>query len=156
MKKIEAEKEIITIDVIKSIYVPIKTGTGRTKTGFNREHEIQKAQEEINEPNIMNKKEFIYANYYERIRAAVHPKWVKAIRASMVKLIGKTFITSILVISDSVGRVLETILVASCGNPDIDAIAMNSMKNEFFPNPPKGIIDADGYIRIVWTYNITP
>ena len=146
----EAPVEIRIVDAPAAKRVVVKKNIPEGQS------EIDRAKEELNEPNPMKKKDYIYANYFERIKATVYPKWLAMVRAMPLKRMGHTYITSILVISDNVGKVLEVSLVSSSGIEGLDSIAIKSMQGEFFPNPPKGIIDPDGKIRIVWSYNILP
>jgi hypothetical protein len=133
-----------------------KLGIGYTpKSRFNIDKEIANAKVEVAEQNILKKKEFIYSNFFTRIKKEVDPEWVKSIKQHFGKSRPKrNYSTVFLVIMDKTGLVIEIILVNSSGNDRIDGLVMDAMKGKMFPNPPKDLIESDGYGRIVWTYNI--
>jgi hypothetical protein len=57
-------------------------------------------------------------------------------------------------ILDKDGKIVDVILVKSCGDEQIDSEAIKSMLGQTFPNPPKELIEGDGYGRLLWIYYI--
>lgn len=130
-------------------------GQSYSSERFNEDVELDNARSEMQESNILNKKEHRFYSYFERVKRQVEPPWAKTIIAHIgkQKLYSK-YRTIILAIFDKEGNVVKVLLVESSGRDGFDQIAMRSMLGQVIPNPPKDLIDKDGYGRILWYLNV--
>jgi protein TonB len=110
---------------------------------------------------VLNTREFIYYSYYQRIRTQIRQYWEPNIREIVKKIYasGRTIasehdhITRVIIVLDSAGKVIKVQVVGESGVKDLDDAAVNALRSAAqFPNPPKGIVDADGTIKINWDF----
>lgn len=112
---------------------------------------------------VLSTREFRYFGYYQRIRDLLRQHWSPNIQAKLMKLwqMGKVvnadeFTTEVHVLLDRSGRVQKIAKVATCGNLDLDSAAVEAFERAGpFPNPPLGMLDDDGYVRINWSFILT-
>lgn len=112
---------------------------------------------------MLNSREFIYYSYYSRIKDRLHQYWEPKIRAKMIKVLrsgrqlasSRDRVTSVVIILNEKGLLEQIQLMESSGLRDLDDGALEAFQAAApFPNPPKGIEDADGKIRIRWSFVI--
>jgi TonB family protein len=110
---------------------------------------------------MLSTREFVYYTYYARVRQQLSQYWAPKIREKMVKLnregrqIASTEdkITRCLVTLDKLGKLMRVQIIGISGIREIDEAAVESFKLAApFPNPPNGIIEADGTIKIRWDF----
>lgn len=126
-----------------------------TSERFDEQSELDNARSEMSESNLFKKKEHKFYSYFERVKKQVEPSWARTIisHVGKQKLYTK-YRTIILAIFDKDGNVVKVLLVESSGRDDFDQIAIRSMLGQVIPNPPKDLIDKDGYGRILWYLNV--
>lgn len=143
---------------IKPISRTPKKVSGPSKSiapSFNTEKEAERGKGEAKEENPLQRKENIYKNYFDRIRQEIEPPWRKKVASYFKKTRpSKTLTSIIVVIIDTSGKVVKIILAESCGISELDRYAIEAFQGKMFPNPPKGLIDEDGYGRIPWSFVI--
>jgi protein TonB len=110
---------------------------------------------------LLNTKEFVFYSYYQRIRKQIRQQWEPNIKGKIERLFlqgrqiasVKDHMTQVVIILDQFGNLTGVQLLNESGLKDLDKSAIEAFKAaEPFPNPPKGIIDADGKIRIRWDF----
>ncbi len=115
---------------------------------------------ETGKQTILNTREFVYYAYYERIRGKIRKIWEPVIR-DKVKHIFKTgrklasvdHSTSVIITLNKAGVLVNVQVKDGSGVRDLDEAAIEAFKKaEPFPNPPTGIIENDGKIRINWNF----
>ncbi len=115
------------------------------------------------ERTVLSTREFRFFGYYQRIRDLLRQHWSPNVQAKLMKLwqLGKVvnaneFTTEVHVLLDRVGRVQKIAKVASCGNSELDMAAVEAFERAGpFPNPPHGMLDDDGFVRINWSFILT-
>lgn len=135
-------------------------GVGGSQSATDMDEEISKALEEMEEGNPFRKKEHKFFSYYERIKQDVEPLWVAGVmdlavtsrRQKSKWRISGGKVATIVTLIDKNGTVRESILVKTSGDPRLDALAVSLMRGRRYPNPPKDLIESDGYGRLVWYY----
>lgn len=110
---------------------------------------------------ILSTKEFKYYTYFNRVRKQLSQHWEPKVRDKLTKMFrqGRTIAsnqdrtTKLLIVLDPRGVLVKVQLVSDSGVKDLDEAAMESFKSAApFPNPPKGIIDPDGTVKIRWDF----
>ncbi len=110
---------------------------------------------------VLNTREFVYYSYYQRIREKIRQFWEPSIREKVKKIFAqgrhiaseKDHITRVIIILDKDGELMGVQIVGESGLKDLDDAAVEAFRAaEPFPNPPKGIVEQDGKIRINWDF----
>lgn len=109
---------------------------------------------------ILSTREFRYFSYYHRIKELLRQYWKPAVETRMARMWaqGKTvrneeLVTRLLILLDEEGTIKKISRVGSSGMPEVDSAAVEAFERAApFPNPPKGIIDPDGFVRIRWDF----
>jgi protein TonB len=110
---------------------------------------------------MLSTREFVYYTYYSRIKEALRQHWEPSVREK-VKIIyrqGRTIasandrITQVMVTLNKNGDLLKVEVLTQSGVTDLDSAAVEAFKDAApFPNPPKGMIESDGLIKIRWDF----
>lgn len=110
---------------------------------------------------LLSTREFVYYSYYSRIKEALRQHWEPTVREK-VKIIyrqGRSIasvndrVTQVLVTLSPTGELIKVEVLTHSGVEDLDAAAMEAFKDAApFPNPPKGMVEADGTIKIRWDF----
>ncbi len=110
---------------------------------------------------LLSTREFIYYTYYNRIKARLRQYWEPKIKEKVGNILrqGRTIasttekITKIVIILNDKGTLEKVQIVGPSGLTDLDDAAVEAFRAAApFPNPPKGIIEDDGKIRIRWDF----
>lgn len=115
------------------------------------------------ERTLLSTREFRFFSYYHRIKELLRQYWKPNVERKMVKLYsgGKKIeesevVTKLMVLLNPSGRVERVSRLTSSGFTDIDDAAVEAFQQAApFPNPPKGIVDPDGFVRIHWDFILT-
>lgn len=110
---------------------------------------------------MLNSKEFVYYTYYQRIRTKIRQHWEPSIRQKVRKIFAqgrniastRDHVTRVIITLNPAGELVRVQVVGASGIRDLDEAAIEAFRAaEPFPNPPKGIIDQDGTIKINWDF----
>ena len=110
---------------------------------------------------MLSTREFIYYSYYNRIRNQLSQYWEPLIKEKVENIFrqGRTIaseqdrITKLVVVLDKRGILVKVQVLNASGVTDLDDAAIEAFKKAApFPNPPKGIEEADGTIKIRWDF----
>lgn len=137
-------------------------GPGRGSNQLDTNAEVAKALEETRETNPFKKKEHRFYSYYERIKQEVEPLWISGVRDLVTTArrqrtnwrISGGKVATIVALIDKNGAVVQVLLVKSSGDAKLDALAMSLMRGRRYPNPPQGLVESDGFGRLVWYYRV--
>lgn len=110
---------------------------------------------------LLSTREFIYYSYYARIKEAIRQHWEPNVREK-VKIIyrqGRTIaaahdrVTQVLVTLNAQGELISVNVLTQSGVEALDAAAVEAFQQASpFPNPPKGMVESDGTIKIRWDF----
>ncbi len=112
---------------------------------------------------LVNSKAFKYYAYCKRIKDKIQTLWEPQIKSKVMKHFGKNrfaasvdeeeHTTKAIIILDAQGILESVQVIGSSGLEDMDESAVEAFRAASpFPNPPLGIIDPDGKIRIRWDF----
>jgi protein TonB len=110
---------------------------------------------------LLSTREFVYYSYYNRIKDKLRQYWEPKIKEKMERIMrqGRTIastsdkITRIVILLDEKGTLVRVQVLSPSGVTDLDDAAIEAFKAAApFPNPPKGIVESDGMIRIRWDF----
>ena len=107
----------------------------------------------------LNTKEYRYFGYYSRIKSQLNQWWVPKVQQKFTKMLrqGRTIasadnkVTKLVIILDDSGKLVKVQVMAESGIKDLDDAAIEAFRSAApFPNPPKGMVDKDGLVKIRW------
>lgn len=110
---------------------------------------------------LLSTKEFVYYSYYNRIKEKIRQHWEPTIRENVRMAIrrGRSIastrdrVTRVLITLDKDGTLLQVQVLGESGIVELDEAAVQAFREAApFPNPPQGMIEQDGYIRIRWDF----
>ena len=110
---------------------------------------------------MLSTREFVFYTYYSRIRKQLNQYWGPKVREKLTVLyrqgrqIASTEdkITKCLITLDKAGSLAKVQIIGNSGVRELDEAAVEAFKSAApFPNPPKGIVDPDGSIKIRWDF----
>lgn len=110
---------------------------------------------------MLSTREFVYFSYYNRIKDKLRQYWEPKIKEKVAHILrsGRSIastgekITKIIIVLDDKGILQKVQVVGPSGVSDLDDAAVEAFRAAApFPNPPHGIIDADGTIKIRWDF----
>lgn len=112
---------------------------------------------------ILNTAEFIYYSFYRRIELAIVPLWNSEIKSYLDSysdlkstLNAIEYITDVQIILDNIGNFETMKILKSSGVSGFDlAPGTAFMQAAPFINPPEGIVDTDGLIKMNWRFVIS-
>jgi len=107
----------------------------------------------------LNTVEYKYYGFYHRIRQKLEQFWGRSIQETAENLMqegrsiaSEDHITSLIVVMNSAGKIIEVTVQGSSGVREFDDAAIRSFNEAGpFPNPPKDLI-VDGRVRIEWGF----
>jgi TonB family protein len=121
----------------------------------------------IHEPKgletLLSSREFVYFAYYDRIKNKLRQYWEPKIKEKMTRAMreGRSIaavsdrVTKVIICLDSKGTLVKVQVVDGSGVRDLDEAAVEAFRAAApFPNPPKGIIEPDGLVKINWDFVI--
>ncbi|OFZ79831.1 MAG: hypothetical protein A2583_06055 [Bdellovibrionales bacterium RIFOXYD1_FULL_53_11] len=113
------------------------------------------------ERTALSTREFVFYGYFQRIREQLDVAWSRSLREQLLKYYknGRQLAsemdhtTRVLVTLNSGGEITRVQVVEESGTRDLDDAAVKAFnKAGPFPNPPKGIVDKEGNIKIRWDF----
>lgn len=116
------------------------------------------------DPSLMtqlNTREYKYYGYNMRIRTQLDQWYETKLREQMKKIIsqGRTIAseenkrTQLLIILNAKGNLVGVQVLGASGVRELDDAAVEAFKKAApFPNPPKGMVDNDGTIKVRWDF----
>ena len=130
-------------------------------------HEVSKTDDHLkNVPTgmqtMLSTREFVYYSYYNRIKDKLRQYWEPKIKEKFERTMrqGRNIassdgdkITKVVIVLDEKGTLIRVQVLSASGLVDLDEAAVEAFRAAApFPNPPKGIVDQDGTIKIRWDF----
>ncbi|MBX2988447.1 MAG: TonB family protein [Bdellovibrionaceae bacterium] len=135
-------------------------GAGQAASDSSRTNDYLKNVESGAE-TMLNTREFKYFTYYSRIRRQLSQYWEPTVKVKLNKMFkqgrriasDQDHITKLLIVLNEKGNLVRVQVMNESGVADLDDAAMEAFRSAApFPNPPKGIIEADGTVKIRWDF----
>ncbi len=113
---------------------------------------------------MLGTREFRYFSYYRRIREKLEVAWGGELRQIFETNVlngrriasARNYITGVVVVLDRHGRIVGVQVMEHSGARDLDRAAVDAFNRAGpFPDPPSGIVDPDGTIKIPWNFIVT-
>jgi len=107
--------------------------------------------------NMLNTVESVYYSFYSRIYEQIGPIWQSLLNERFRKRRTPPgeYYTQVDVVFDEQGYVVETRILSRSGIDEFDSAVPEAWsKVPQFPNPPRGLIQADGKIHTGWTFAV--
>ncbi len=109
---------------------------------------------------VLSTREFKFYSYYHRIKETLRQFWKPNVERKLAvlwsrgaKMNDTELVTQLIVLINESGKVTRITRVASSGFTDLDDAAMDAFNQASpFPNPPAGMRDPDGLVRIRWDF----
>ncbi len=110
---------------------------------------------------LLSSREFTYYTFYSRVRNKLNQFWNPKVREQLSKIYqqgrklasSEDKVSKLLITLDSSGKVLKVQVVGESGHTELDQAAVEAFREAApFPNPPKGMVDPDGTIKIRWDF----
>lgn len=110
---------------------------------------------------LLSTREFVYYSFYARIRRQLNQHWGGKVREKMTKIIkeGRTIastddkVTRLMITLNRKGQLVKVQVLNDSGIRDLDDAAIEAFQEAApFPNPPEGIVERDGTIKIRWDF----
>lgn len=110
---------------------------------------------------LLSTREFVYYTYYTRIRNQLSEYWEPKIKQKVITMFKQgrriasadDHITKLQIVLDAKGILMKVQVLDASGIRDLDEVAIEAFRAAApFPNPPKGIIESDGTVKIEWDF----
>lgn len=137
------------------------TPTGNTQNAQVAQTRDRVEGAEQSMETMLNTREFVYFTYYNRIKNQLSQYWEPLIKEKIEGIFrqGRNIastsnkITKLIVVLNSQGVLTKVQVLGASGVMDLDDAAVEAFKKAApFPNPPKGIVEKDGTIKIRWDF----
>lgn len=139
---------------------------GEWQARSNSGGDVSKTQDYLKDINQgietqLNTREYKYYGYYSRIRKQLSYHWEPKVREKLSRMFkqGRTIandtdrITKLLIVLNSSGLLVNVQVLSESGVHDLDDAAIEAFRSAApFPNPPKGIVENDGTVKIRWDF----
>lgn len=138
-------------------------GTKETETGAETSQTNDYLKDiDVGLETVLNTREFKYYSYYNRIRKQLSQHWEGRVREKLSKLFregrapaatNKDRITKLMIVLNDEGTLVRVQVLSDSGVRDLDDAAIEAFRAAApFPNPPEGIVEGDGTVKIRWDF----
>jgi protein TonB len=139
-------------------------GSGDTAAGVGDASQSNDYVKDVDQglETMLNTREFKYYSYYSRIRRQLAQHWEGRVREKLSKMFkegrapataNQDRITKLMIVLNVRGTLVRVQVLSESGVSDLDDAATEAFRQAApFPNPPKGIIEGDGTVKIRWDF----
>lgn len=113
------------------------------------------------ETTALNTREYVFFGYFHRIRERLDLAWTSTLRTEFERFYRsgrsiaseKEHTTRLMVFLTESGEIKRVQVLEESGTRDLDDAAVRAFNQAGpFPNPPRGLIESDGLVRIKWDF----
>lgn len=172
-KPVESRKSTPKLDQLLAAYDPMASAMKKQEAKTRQEAESAQKGGNVSQSDdylrnvdqgietLLNTREFKYYTYYNRIRKQLSQYWEPKVKEKVNTMFqqGRTIassqdrITKLLIVLNSSGTLVNVQVLSDSGVRDLDDAAIEAFRAAApFPNPPKGIIENDGTVKIRWDF----
>ena len=160
LKKIQRQLSSLSEELSNTIEAPLKLE-------LNESGKLSQTPDflpgvESGSHTLLNTKEFTYYSFFVRMKEQLYWRWLKYFKrdhsASLISLAQerqRLFSTYLYAVLSSDGEMQDLMVVDSSGSEVADTAALHAFLSAApFPNPPGGLVEADGFIHIRQSFHI--
>lgn len=172
-KPVETKKSTPKLDQLLAAYDPMAASMKKQEAKTKQEAEAAQKGGDVSQSSdylknvdqgietLLNTREFKYYTYYNRIRKQLSQYWEPKVKEKVTTMFqqgrkiasAQDRTTKLLIVLDSTGTLVNVQVLSDSGVRDLDDAAIESFRAAApFPNPPKGIIETDGTVKIRWDF----
>lgn len=132
---------------------------GQSTVGESLPEEMQ-----VGSFTALNTDRFTYYSFYARVEELIRFRWESRVKQSLEafyrtnsidKIRGRNWVSQFEFWLDPKGHLHSVHLMKESGVKVFDAAAEYAFRDaQVFPNPPKGLVDEDGFIRLKYSFNV--
>lgn len=131
-------------------------GPGETASTSDHLKDVQNGAQ-----TLLNTKEFAYFSFYQRVRKQLEQYWEPGLRARLKNMFergrqlaaDREHATRVLVLLNEEGIITKIQIEGTSGLLDLDQAAIDAFNRAGpFPNPPRGLVDASGTVKVEWEF----
>lgn len=108
----------------------------------------------------LSTREFLYYTYFKRIKSQIQQHWEPNIKGKISQIMksGRQIasidrVTKLVIILNNEGDLTRIQVIRDSGILELDQAAIDAFKSAApFPNPPSGLVEQDGTIKIRWDF----
>lgn len=111
----------------------------------------------VGDQTMLNTREYVYASFFVRMKRQMEAVWDPRPALAKHSWARDQYITTVSIVLNEDGSLQEVQILSGSGNRFLDekAVAAVELASPYL-NPPKGIVQADGKIRILpWSFIVT-
>ncbi|MBI3543445.1 MAG: energy transducer TonB [Deltaproteobacteria bacterium] len=110
---------------------------------------------------LLNTREYAYFSFYQRVRKQLEQYWEPGLRERLRTMFDRgrrlaaeqEHSTKLTVVMAKDGTITRILVDGTSGMLDLDQAAIDAFnKAGPFPNPPQGLMDAEGTVKIEWEF----
>lgn len=142
---------------VKMNFKPMgNVGPGQTASSSDYVTNIEQGAQ-----TLLNTREYAYFSFYQRVRKQLEQYWEPGLRQRLKTMFDrgrqlaadKEHSTHLTVVMNGEGTITRILVEGTSGFLDLDQAAVEAFnKAGPFPNPPKGMIEHDGTVKIEWEF----
>ncbi|MBX9767115.1 MAG: TonB family protein [Bdellovibrionales bacterium] len=142
---------------------PQKEGEGQGNSPALSQSDDYLPDQEKSLQTMLNTREFKYFSYYSRIKNQLNQFWEPKIKEKVLYVFRqgrriastKDHITRLLIVLNDKGNLVTVKVIDQSGVVELDDAAIEAFRAAApFPNPPTGLIESDGTVKIRWDFVI--
>lgn len=142
---------------------PQKAGEGQGNSPALSQSDDYLPDQEKSLQTMLNTREFKYFSYYSRIKNQLNQFWEPKIKEKVMYVFRqgrriastKDHITRLLIVLNEKGNLVTVKVLDQSGVIELDDAAIEAFRAAApFPNPPTGLIESDGTVKIRWDFVI--
>ena len=160
-QKIQRQISSVSEELSNTIKAPLELKLNESGTKLSQTSDFLPGVA-LGSHTLLNTKEFIYYSFFVRMKEQLYWRWLQYFKrdhsSSLVSLARekqRLFSTYLYAVLSSDGEMQDLMVVDSSGSEVADTAALHAFLSAApFPNPPEGLVEADGFIHIRQSFHI--
>lgn len=150
------------VDITKELQEMNRFNEGMSTIGESMPQDMK-----VGSFTALNTDRYLFYTFYARMEELIRYRWESRVqraienfdRTTLVNIGNRNWVTQVEFLLDKEGVLQKALIMKESGINTFDAAAVNAFRDaRIFPNPPKEMIEEDGYIHIkfAFTVNFSP
>jgi TonB family protein len=137
---------------------PVLGSQGVSTVGENLPEDVQ-----IGSFTALNTDRYLYYSFYSRVEGLIRYRWESSVERELESTpkerlaanIRSRWVTHMEVLLNSKGEFLKAMIMKQSGIPGFDQAAAQAFAQaRYFPNPPKEMVEEDGFIHLKYSFTV--